>query len=156
MALDTSKYVVTVPSHQHVDSGYRLFCTHRKVPWSLDLFRQSLLSPHCRVCMLDNELVGFLIINPIASEAELEEICVDARFRQQGIAKTMLLSAFEQLAKTNITKLQLEVREKNTAAITLYKSLGFDLSGRRKNYYNDCGSTGEDALIFTLIVGHYT
>jgi len=39
----------------------------------------------------------------------------------------------------------LEVRERNTPAIALYRGLGFSVAGRRPRYYGD----GEDALIMT-------
>ena len=41
--------------------------------------------------------------------------------------------------------MHLEVRPTNAAAITLYESLGFAQTGRRRRYYGD-----EDALLMTL------
>ncbi len=38
----------------------------------------------------------------------------------------------------------LEMRPSNDAAIKLYEKLGFEVEGRRKNYY---ANNGEDALI---------
>ena len=44
--------------------------------------------------------------------------------------------------------ISLEVRESNTAAISLYESLGFEEMGRRKNFYR---RPPEDALIMTKV-----
>ncbi|HKZ17056.1 MAG TPA: ribosomal-protein-alanine N-acetyltransferase, partial [Geobacteraceae bacterium] len=41
----------------------------------------------------------------------------------------------------------LEVRPSNTVAITLYRDLGFIVTGRRKAYYEN----GEDALLMEYI-----
>jgi ribosomal-protein-alanine N-acetyltransferase len=44
-----------------------------------------------------------------------------------------------------VTSVFLEVRESNSAAITLYGKLGFISVGKRPAYYSE---TGEDALVF--------
>jgi ribosomal-protein-alanine N-acetyltransferase len=42
----------------------------------------------------------------------------------------------------------LEVRESNSAAINLYKTLGFLTAGRRENYYHD---PQEAAIVMRLL-----
>jgi ribosomal-protein-alanine N-acetyltransferase len=43
----------------------------------------------------------------------------------------------------------LEVRQSNTAALTLYKKLGFEVLGTRKNYYT---KPEEDAFVLGLVL----
>ena len=64
-------------------------------------------------------------------------------FRRKGLAREMLTETFAEAEKLGIKELTLEVRVGNTAAISLYESLGFKNEGIRKNYYED----GEDAVI---------
>jgi len=43
----------------------------------------------------------------------------------------------------------LEVRQSNVAAVTLYKKLGFEVLGTRKNYYT---RPDEDACVMGLVL----
>jgi ribosomal-protein-alanine N-acetyltransferase len=43
----------------------------------------------------------------------------------------------------------LEVRPSNAAAVTLYKKLGFEILGTRKNYYTN---PNEDAYLMGLVL----
>ncbi len=59
------------------------------------------------------------------------------------------MQAFVQHAVTlGIRKIFLEVRESNAAALVLYKNLGFEITGRRPNYYRD---PTESALLLQLL-----
>jgi ribosomal-protein-alanine N-acetyltransferase len=72
-------------------------------------------------------------------ESELYRIAVLPAFRGQGIAKELLARFIEKCSSV----IFLEVRAKNTAAIGLYESMGFERAGFRKGYYGD-----DDALVF--------
>lgn len=48
-------------------------------------------------------------------------------------------------AKEKATSITLEVNEENEPAIKLYKKYGFNILGKRKNYYNNM----HDAYIMT-------
>jgi ribosomal-protein-alanine N-acetyltransferase len=50
----------------------------------------------------------------------------------------------EEAVRLGMTRMTLEVRVSNKAAINLYQSLGFEKGGLRKGYY---ANDGEDALI---------
>jgi ribosomal-protein-alanine N-acetyltransferase len=61
-------------------------------------------------------------------------LAVDPSFRRQGIARRLL---DQVLGSAPGSEWFLEVRESNIAALNLYKELGFQLSGRREDYYRD-------------------
>ena len=82
----------------------------------------------------------------ILDEGTLEKIVVDPRFRRQGVAEE-ILRAYLRLGQAHLAFLTLEVRESNVAAIGLYEKLGFQVVGRRKNYYRE---EHEDALLMTV------
>lgn len=91
------------------------------------------------------EWTGMTLMRMVGDDAELLYIHTASRVRGRGIGKAMLTHIMTN-ASFAFTKVFLEVRPSNTAAIALYSSLGFDAAGRRKNYYKD----GEDALIFEI------
>lgn len=95
-------------------------------------------------------LVGFLIARRIAIEWELENIVVAAEAQGKGIGTQLMeeLCARAQQAKSQ--SVFLEVRESNVAAISLYRKLGFQQTGRRKSYYSN---PIEDALLFSKNLG---
>lgn len=70
-------------------------------------------------------------------ESELLQVEVDEGFRRRGLARALLAEA---LAGTVF----LEARESNVAAIALYSTLGFLVTGRRRDYYS---GPREDALV---------
>ena len=95
----------------------------------------------------DQEWSGLILMRILGDDAELLYVHTAMHSRGQGIGKSMLIHAQNDL-KPKPRKIFLEVRPSNAAAQALYTSLGFILSGRRKNYYKD----GEDALIFEIAV----
>ena len=58
-----------------------------------------------------------------------------------------ILKAYLRLGRAHLAFLTLEVRESNLPAIRLYEKLGFQVVGRRKNYYRE---EHEDALLMTV------
>ena len=81
-------------------------------------------------------------------EAELYRIAVlpDKRRRRAG---TELLERFiGKCRERGASKVFLEVRSKNTPAVSLYEKHGFTLISTRKRYYGD-----DDALIYQLDTG---
>ncbi len=94
----------------------------------------------------DAEPSGFLIARRAADEAELLTIGVLPACRRLGVARTLLQNAVAALHDGGAKGLFLEVEEKNSAAVTLYRALGAEPVGRRTRYYEN----GADAAIFSL------
>lgn len=59
-------------------------------------------------------------------------LAVSRDYRQQGIASQLLKNAFDWACKHEVTKLSLNVRAQNQAAINLYEKMGFELEGRER------------------------
>ena len=63
----------------------------------------------------------------------------------------MLVEGLVRAARRGEAKrLFLDVAEDNTAAGALYQSLGFQVTGGRKRYYERAGGTAVDAILFAL------
>jgi ribosomal-protein-alanine N-acetyltransferase len=92
------------------------------------------LNYDCRVAIVDNLVAGFVVSRETApGEREILNIAVAPARRRQGIAKRLLEAEIAGSCGTWF----LEVRESNSAAINLYKTLGFQPAGHRQDYYND-------------------
>ncbi len=79
-------------------------------------------------------VAGFLAWREIAAgEYELLDIAVAPTQRRHGIGERLIRAAINEHPGTWF----LEVRESNTAAIRLYRKLGFEEAGRRPGYYED-------------------
>lgn len=93
------------------------------------------------------EVLAFLVACRIDAEWELENIVVSATARRRGIGtmlvRELMAHAHSQRGKTMF----LEVRASNHSARLLYRKVGFEENGLRKNYYAD---PAEDAILFIL------
>ena len=106
---------------------------HRPGGWQyIGLFRHD-SPPVCYAC-------GHVVDR----EAELYRIAVVTDRRHQGIGSDFLRTLLHMLAEGGVESCWLEVRASNTAAIGLYRKLGFTAEGVRKKYYTD---PPEDAII---------
>lgn len=95
------------------------------------------------VCEADGRVSGFLIARQVLDEAEVLNVAVLPEARRKGQASALLAAACEQLRRSGVLRVFLEVRASNQPAIAFYRKHGFNESGRRKAYYRD---PVEDAL----------
>lgn len=82
-----------------------------------------------------NELAAAVLVRCVAGEGEILRIAVAPGHRRQGHARALMSALIADLAPSLSHGLHLEVRASNTAARTLYASLGFADVGRRPRYY---------------------
>jgi ribosomal-protein-alanine N-acetyltransferase len=118
--------------------------------WTRDVYEKALAlggTPE-RIALVaedaESKIAGFAVAAAIPPEAELETIAVSMESQGQGIASRLFQELMAELKERQITKVMLEVRESNDAALGLYRSLGFVQTGRRPVYYAD---PQEDALL---------
>ena len=95
----------------------------------------------------EHQLAGFIVARLIADELHVNNVAVRSEFRGRGLGTMLLQTTLEQGRLRSAKVAQLEVRAKNTAAQSLYQRCGFDVVGRRKNYYRN---PTEDALLMSL------
>ena len=98
----------------------------------------------------NNEIVGFIVILKTPPDAEIHNLFICNELRGRGVGKILLKQAI-QMMSAEVENLYLEVSEDNYIAIALYKSLGFEEIGERKNYYRK-GSTSSNAIIMHLLI----
>ena len=98
----------------------------------------------------NKEIVGFAVIVENSPDAEIHNLFICNELRGKGVGKILLKQAI-QMMSAEVENLYLEVSEDNNIAIALYKSLGFEEIGERKNYYRK-GSTSSNAIIMHLLI----
>ena len=92
----------------------------------------------------DNIPVAYSLCYSAGGEAELLGIATAEAFRRKNVAHKLLSYTMGLLRTRGIHRLVLEVREGNAAAIGLYRKLGFEEIGRRKDFYTE---PQEDAVL---------
>ncbi|WP_039696441.1 ribosomal protein S18-alanine N-acetyltransferase [Streptococcus equinus] len=87
----------------------------------------------------DEKVVGFLAISQLAGELEITNIAIKKAYQGHGLGSQLLAN----LDHVDFP-IFLEVRASNTPAQALYEKFGFDIIGKRKQYYHE---PVEDAII---------
>ncbi|MGB9180723.1 MAG: ribosomal protein S18-alanine N-acetyltransferase [Pyrinomonadaceae bacterium] len=95
-------------------------------------------------------ILGYVASRNTADELHINNIAVRPAFRRCGIGISLLNAVLREGARRGARSSLLEVRAGNKAAQELYARLGFQLTGRRRNYYN---TPKEDALIMVASLG---
>ena len=131
-------------------------------PWTRGNFTDSLAVGHWAYCIrpqVDKPIEGsyldphilwaYCILFPAVDELHLLNITVSPKLRNLGIGLRMMKAIEGVAAQQKMPRIILEVRPSNNSALRLYKSLGYEQIGIRKNYYPVDLSSGrrEDALV---------
>jgi [ribosomal protein S18]-alanine N-acetyltransferase len=131
-------------------------------PWTKGNFSDSLAAGHWAYCIrpqldqavrgsfLDPEILwAHCILYPAVDELHLLNITIAPSLRRRGIAQRMMAAIEGVAAAQNMPRIILEVRPSNTNAVMLYKKMGYEAIGMRKNYYPSNPETGlrEDAIV---------
>ena len=82
---------------------------------------------------------GWLVVD----ELHITVVAVDPLQRRQGLGRQVLQALLSHGQRLGAERATLEVATSNTAAVALYRALGFRDAGIRRGYYRN----GDDALI---------
>lgn len=124
----------------------------KSVPWGRDAIAGFIgcvpgvfiLFPSNRVGLTLGGPVGFVIARWVGDECEIMSIGVHPQYRRLGLGRVLMETVRRTALVHGKTSWILEVREHNTPALSLYKSIGFHEVGKRRGYYID---TGEAAIL---------
>ncbi len=118
-------------------------------PWSEKGLAEELDNPCARFFVAErmNTVLGYLGTHVVADEMSVTNIAVKEEHRRHGIARALLSEARAFAEKQTLSRITLEVRVSNEAAIRLYESEGFVKDGIRPNFYSH---PTEDAAIYSL------
>ena len=117
--------------------------------WSLDAFRESLNNKQAYLVVSvdeQDEPTGYACVYTALDEAELMNIAVFPEYRGQNLGDALMLHLISYLKTVEIHFFYLEVRQSNVPAQSLYMKHGFEIVGKRKNFYE---MPREDAWVMT-------
>lgn len=93
---------------------------------------------------ISEQVIAYAFLRLAADELHILKIAVAPAWREKGIGTQLTKHCLKMGVERGATSAHLEVRPSNEAAVGLYQKLGFDVIGRRHNYYKD---SNEDALV---------
>jgi len=140
-----------------IDNVYVIETSVHIAPWSKDILRDCVLVGYdCRVLEMNNGdspiLGGYIISRLNGDNCHILNFCIAKPLQSKGFGRKLLQTVLYSLSKfTEIKSVLLEVRPSNHAAIHLYKSLSFDETEIKKDYYNDNNQT-EDAILLKKLL----
>ena len=127
-------------------------------PWSADLLRREMVHDWSTILLATvtrigpghlpmEAVVGFVVYWLVHDELHILNIATAVEERRRGVGGALMEEAARRARVAGAVLATLEVRRSNTAAIALYRRLGYRQVGVRPNYYVD---EGEDAIVMVL------
>ena len=127
-----------------------LHATLFPTPWEADAVR-ALIEHPAAVSLIaalpGRQIVGFVIAQIAADEAEILSIGVAPDAQRQGIGRKLVDGTLRAASRAEARRLYLDVAASNAAARALYAACGFTEAGLRKAYYTLPDGGREDAFL---------
>jgi [ribosomal protein S18]-alanine N-acetyltransferase len=120
-------------------------------PWSEGIFQDCLNAGYSAwvLCNTLGEVVAYALMSMGVGEAHVLNVSVDPEHRRRGLGRVLMEHLMVLARHSGCEIMLLEVRASNTAALGMYRALGFGLLYRRKRYY-PARQDREDALVMGL------
>ena len=120
--------------------------------WTRRNFQDSLNSKYtCKKLINNSLLVGYFVWMRVENECHILNFTIASGRQKRGLGQWMLSRLLSSLSDYKLESVFLEVRPSNKAAINLYGKNGFEIVGRRKNYYSTFNGR-EDALVMRRLI----
>jgi ribosomal-protein-alanine N-acetyltransferase len=119
------------------------------MPWTEATFHGLLRrrDADCIVAVEGGRPVGYAVSWSVLDQCELGNVAVARAWRGKGIGRTLVEATLRLARGRCVREVFLEVRPSNPVAHNLYATLGFEVVGRRRAYYQN---PIEDALVMRL------
>jgi len=105
------------------------------------------------VAWIGEEAVGHIVLSTHWNGfAHIDELAVDATFRRNGVARSLLDVAQFWSRKRSLPGIMLETQNNNLAACGLYESYGFVVGGVDHLLYRAIDPTTEEVAIFWYLL----
>jgi len=123
-------------------SDYFFADLHRRFPETFIVAEENGEVVGYIMCRIETGLSSF-IFRGLVKKGHIVSVAVMPQHRRKGIGETLVTKAMENMRLYKAKQCFLEVRVTNTAAVDMYKKLGFDVSRTFRGYYAD----GEGAYV---------
>lgn len=121
------------------------------LPWSRESYLGELKNNFATYLVGDyeGEVIGYGGIWVVFEEAHITNVAVAPEYRKAGVGRALMEELERAARQKKATRILLEVRPSNVAALALYREFGYLTSGLRKEYYSD---NNEDAIVMTKLL----
>ncbi len=116
-------------------------------PWSEASLREELGKGIFLVAERDGKVMGYAGCQTVLDEGYITNVAVSPDCRMEGVGRALMSGLLERAGERGLSFVTLEVRASNFPAIALYKGMGFEKVGVRKNFYE---KPTEDAELWKL------
>ena len=116
-------------------------------PWSREAFYNEINKNKFAVYIVleeDDKIIGYCGAWVVIDEAHVTNVAILPSYRGKKLGEALLRKMMTVAKEMGARSMTLEVRVTNHVAQSLYRKLGFQNGGIRKNYYTD---NQEDALV---------
>ncbi|MCM2535453.1 ribosomal protein S18-alanine N-acetyltransferase [Neobacillus pocheonensis] len=116
-------------------------------PWSREAFMNELYNNKFAVYIVleeDKKIIGYCGAWIVIDEAHVTNVAILPEYRGRKLGEELLKKLMSVAMEMGTKSMTLEVRVSNHVAQSLYRKLGFQNGGIRKNYYSD---NQEDGLV---------
>ncbi|MCL1907514.1 MAG: ribosomal protein S18-alanine N-acetyltransferase [Propionibacteriaceae bacterium] len=113
--------------------------------WSKSSWMEETTKHH--VVVSDTQpIVGVIALGLVSGTAEVRRVVVLPQNRRQGLGRSLMEYAYRWAENSGATEIFLEVSASNTAALGLYRKIGFQDVSVRRDYYGP----GDDGVVMCL------
>ena len=154
--MSESNLVIRKMTEKDLDEVHALEVICFPTPWPLKSFRFELeenaasrmwVAVQPSTSGEEELIIGMMVVWLLVDLTHIATLAVHPDYRRQRIAYQLICTALNETLDEGAISATLEVRESNSAAQILYRRFGFQLAGKRPNYYQD---NGEAAILMTL------
>lgn len=141
---------IRLMTEEDVDSVVQIEQQLFSKPWTKQDFMNSMSDRHNIYVVAEDEkqeVIGYCGIWGVLDEGQITNVAVRPDAQGQGIGYEMLSELLRIGKNEGLQQYTLEVRVSNSRAISLYRRLGFEEEGIRKNFYE---KPVEDGIIMWL------
>ena len=128
------KFNVRLARPEDIDAIYKIEIESMENAWSYNLIEKDLIhNIHSKYFVVEGSdgVVGFCATMLVIDEVHITNIAVNLKYRGMGLGRRILEFAIDHYSGMNLKGITLEVNVKNVVAIELYKSMGFEIVGKR-------------------------
>jgi ribosomal-protein-alanine N-acetyltransferase len=125
-------------------SDYFFVDLHRRFPETFIVAEENREVVGYIMCRIETGLSGFGF-RGLIKKGHIVSVAVLPPYRRKGVGEALVAKAMENMQFYKAKHCFLEVRVTNTAAVSLYRKLGFQVTRTIRSYYAD----GEDAYVMS-------
>lgn len=143
----TDSYVFRYMKEEDIDQVLEVEHASFTLPWSRDAFYNELHNNKFAVYIVleyEKRIIGYCGVWIVIDEAHVTNVAILPEYRGQKLGDAMMHMLMSVAREIGARSMTLEVRVSNYVAQSLYRKMGFQNGGIRKNYYSD---NLEDALV---------